>query len=700
MKTPGQHGLKRYTLMLPLVFLCCAAGAQQVNVQDRACRRCPSGDGWELDVKGGPAYVTDDAYNFGDYTGLDEDGGYLFGDVFGRYRGEDSSYATFEGFTRNSDSSAFFLKGGKQSVYELRASYQAIPRRIFNTAATPYDSNGSNSRVLPPDWVRAPTTQLMTALDGALSPAKVEWDLDIYRFGFDLKPARQWKLRADYTRREREGQNRASGSFLFDAAEFTTPIDYATDDFEVALTYAADRWQTSLTYFGSLFSNDNDSLTWDNAFTAAPGSDTGQLAQPPDNESHQVSLAGSMLLPARTTLNGQLSLGRLSQDESLLPYTTNSFLVTNPLPVNVTDAAVDTMNVNIRAVSTPWSKVTLEGEYRYNDFDNDTPVNLYDYVITDTLPAADAASSRAYDYERQEIKLRSEFRISAAVQAQIGFDNERFERERQDRSRTTTNRLWVQFRTRPVDGVTLNVDLFADDRDGSGYNTVENPAAPENPLMRKYNMADREREGVKFRGSVYRWQHVDLGFEFEYSKDKYDNSQVGLTESESVRFGTDLTWLLPDNASAYASLYNEDVQTDQSNSQSFSLPDWAATSDDRFTTAALGLVYPEIISRLDASFEYNWSNSVGETNNWTNGLPGSFPDLRSKRQNIRVGLSYPYSKSLTFGLDYFFESLDSDDWYLEGVQPDTIRNLLALGVEPWDYDTSVIYFSVRYRLRK
>ena len=48
------------------------------------CERCVSADGWELDVEGGPAWVSDDAWRFGNYTGLDEKGWYLFGDVFGR----------------------------------------------------------------------------------------------------------------------------------------------------------------------------------------------------------------------------------------------------------------------------------------------------------------------------------------------------------------------------------------------------------------------------------------------------------------------------------------------------------------------------------------------------------------------------------------------------------------------------------------
>ena len=381
-----------------LVLLAACSGIAQAEKRvppEWTCRLCLTAEGWEVDVEGGPAWVDEDAYRFGDYTGLDEQGAYLFGDLFARYWNEDAEYLVFQGYERGPDANALFVKGGKQSVYELRASVQSIPRRIFATTITPFDGNGTDRLTLPASWVRAPTTDLMTDLNDTAGPVAIGWDRDIYGLGFDFSPARRWKLSVDYTRQEREGLSRSSGSFMFQAAEFGAPVDYATDDLEVVLNYSADRWQASLTYFGSVFSNDNDGLTWDNPYSTALNVDAGQFAQSPGNESHQVALAGSVLLPARTTLNGQISLGHMTQNADLLPYTTNTFLPANPLPVTSANAEADTLNANLRAVSSPWSDVTLEAELRYNDFDNKTPVNNYDYVITDTVPAAVPVSSAA-----------------------------------------------------------------------------------------------------------------------------------------------------------------------------------------------------------------------------------------------------------------------------------------------------------------
>jgi MtrB/PioB family decaheme-associated outer membrane protein len=382
----------------------------------------------------------------------------------------------------------------------------------------------------------------------------------------------------------------------------------------------------------------------------------------------------------------------------LLPYTTNALLLTSPLPVTSAGAEADTLNLNIRAVSSPWRKVTIEGELRYNDFDNKTPVNVYDYVVTDSRPASDAVPSSAYDYERRDIKLRGEYRPSRQLKLYAGFDNGRFERNRQDRTSTTTNRLWLRLRSRLGQSSDLDFDVFTEDRDGSTYETAPNPAATENPLMRKYNMADRERSGMRLRGSVFPGERSDFGWEFELGEDKYEDSAIGLTESEYLRVGADFSYLISDAASAYVNLYNEQIEIDQRNSGSFSLPDWAATTDDTFTTATLGFDYPQLIGPVDARIKYTWSKSIGETQNDTNGLPSSFPDMRSKRQTLNLGLSYPFSDSLSVGFDYYFESFDSEDWHLDGVDPDTISSLLALGADAWNYDVSVFYFSVRYQL--
>jgi len=670
--------------------------AQAEGTGAPVCELCGPVSGWELDIKAGPGYVSGDNFRFGDYTGLEDDGLYLFGDVFARYRGEDAEFVRFEGYRLGQDSRALFIEGGKQGLYKLRASYQGIPRKIFDSTSTPYNGSGNDTLNLPAGWVRAPTTQGMTQLGNSLQKVKIDRDWNIYNIGVGYTPTSHWAFDVNYRRQERDGNAISSGSFFLDSAMFASPIDDVTDEMEVTAAYNADSWQVNLSYRGSFYNNDNSSLAWDNAYTSAPGADTGRMALAPDNESHLVALAGSVLLPMRTTLNGQISLGRMEQDEGFRPYTSNALIATGALPRGSANAKVDTTNINLRAVSSPLQKLTLQGEFRYNERDNKTSENTYNYVVTDLFNSANSARNVAYDYQRYDYRLRGEYRLPARTRLSAGYDYERDERTRQERSETTTDRVWTQIRAKASEYADLDLKIYTEDRDGSSYNTNNNATDPQNPLMRKYNMADRERDGYKIYVSSYASERLNLGAELEYNKDKYKTSGIGLQRSTYRRYGIDVSYLFPRNVSVYAATYREDIKSRQANSQSFANPDWEGRSDDTFYTSTTGIRYPNILGRLDASLEYSYARSEGETKNDTSGLTSEFPKLRSKFHQVKLGLEYPYNKSMSLSFNYMYEKFKANDWTLEGVDAATAPNLLSLGADTYDYDTHVFFIGVRY----
>ena len=684
------------------------------------CQRCGPGPAWTIDLGLAPAYEADDAFRFGDYTGLGEKGAYLLADMRADYIDDRARYLHLDGVTLNPQASGFFAKGGQQGLYELRGSWQSIPRRFYDAALTPF-SGSASELTLPDAWVRAPVTGGMSALAGSLEPVLVERDLDVLKLGATIRPGSRWKLDADYRRQTKKGRDLSSGSVLFSATEFASPVDYTSDDLEVALSYAGQGWQTSVRYLGSFFDNglirsDRELLTWDNPFTGVPGTEVAGQALAPDNEMHQLSLAGALRLPKRTVVSGQLAFGRLSQDEDLAPYTLNPDIAAAPLPTMSADAEAATFNLNLRAVTSPWRRLTLEGEVRFNDFDNRTPVHAYDYVVTDAVPAGVAATGSAYDYQRSEIKLRGEYRAGRRSKLQLGFDGRRFERSAQARSRTNTDRLWFRVHHRLGSGADVDLDLFTEQRNGSVYEAVPRPVREENPLMRKYNLSDRERYGIRLKGGIYPDERWDLGWEFEYGEDDYTETDIGLTATRYARAGLDVSWLTG-NASEllggmlqgslgagggarqgalYASLFTEAVEVLQANSQRFSTPDWSAATADRFTSAIIGFDHPAFVGPVGLNLEYSWSLGRAETDNDTSGLKTDFPDSTSRRQRFDFGLSWPFRDSWSLGLHYLFEKVRSDDWSLEGVEPATVPNLLAMGAEPFNYDVNVVYLSLRY----
>ncbi len=677
-------------LTLAVMLPVCAGAATP------ACQRCATDGGWRLDLDLGPAYVADDAYRFGDYTGLDEKGTYLFGDLKADYVDERARYLRLDGFAHGTDAASIELETGRQSAWEIRAGYQAIPRRFFETTATPYLGSGSSLLMLPDDWVRAPTTAGMSALSSTLAPVAIERDLDLFKLGATIRPATRWRLDVDYRRQEKSGTDLDSAAVLYSAVELPGPVDYTTDELTLVLKTNGDGWETSLSYLGSYFENGEQSLIWDNPFSSGLGADAGRQALAPDNEMHQVRLAGAMRLPKRTVLSGALAVGTQSQDARLAPYTINPSIAPVPLPTVTADAEADTLHLNLRAVTSPWRRVTLEGEIRVSDFDNRTDRNPYDYVVTDAVAAGTMVRNPAYDYERRDLKLRGEYRPGRGLALHVGYDGRRFERSAQDRRQTTTDRLWFRVHRRLGRDADVDFDLFVEDRDGSSYEALDRAVSEQNPLLRKYNLSDRERYGLRLKGRLTPTERWDFGWELEYGRDDHDGTDVGLTRSRYTRAGADVSWLLGRQGVLFGAVHTETVEADQTGSQRFGVPDWAATSTDRFDSASFGYEHPSLLGPVGVKVAYDWSYGRGEVANDTSGLSSRFPDLTSRRHRLELGFTYPVSRAWTAGFNYLYEKVESDDWSLAGVDPSTVDNLLSLGADPFNYKVNLVYLSIRY----
>ena len=106
-----------------------------------------------------------------------------------------------------------------------------------------------------------------------------------------------------------------------------------------------------LAYYGSIFTNDDDALTWANPYLPlVPGATMGERALAPSNEFHQLVLSAGFRSNKRTHATADVAFGRMTQDEAFLPYTVNSSLTTQPLPRSSLDGRVDTLTGNLRSL--------------------------------------------------------------------------------------------------------------------------------------------------------------------------------------------------------------------------------------------------------------------------------------------------------------------------------------------------------------
>jgi len=214
--------------------------------------------------------------------------------------------------------------------------------------------------------------------------------------------------------------------------------------------------------------------------------------------------------------------------------------------------------------------------------------------------------------------------------------------------------------------------------------------------MRKYNLADRERQGVEINLALRPADFFDFSLMAEFMDDDYDDSPLGLVEAEYQSTFADAGFMLPGNVSLTAHGGYENYESKQQGSQSFSLPDWRADNEDETVFAGLAVNLPRLVDRIDVRLGYTFAETTGEIRTNTSGLQDAFPDLDTRLHRVELNVDYQWRDDLKFRLGWIFEDYSVDDWSLDGVDVDTLPRVLTLGNQWLGYDVNVFMLSFVY----
>jgi len=232
-------------------------------------------------------------------------------------------------------------------------------------------------------------------------------------------------------------------------------------------------------------------------------------------------------------------------------------------------------------------------------------------------------------------------------------------------------------------------------RDVSNYTPVPEIQPPENPLLRKYNMADRERLLGKMHVSILPVETITLGLSVDYATDDYTDSQIGLIDGSEVSVHADAAMMLGESTNLHFFIGQQKIESSQAGSQTLSTPDWYADNNDTITTAGIGLTQV-INEQLDIGADFTVSRSVGEVT-VTSGIPYVYPDNVTNLDSLKLYANYRLKEDISLYLGYWYERYDSSNWALDGVTPDTIPNVISLGIQSPSYDVSVVALALRYQ---
>ncbi len=672
-----------------------SAGAWATDTSAWKCESCPYPKGLGGSVEVGVGNVSDRSAKFGDYSGLQRKGAHAVLGGSATLREADGIYADLDAADLGLDSRSLRLRGGREGLVALDLRYDEIPRYFGDGAQTPFLGAGGGTLTLPPGFA-APGTNSMP-LAANLRPIDLGYSAKRLDLTGSWLGTDSLNLRVGFRRDVRDGTKPLYASFLSTAAQLPAPVDHVTDVLELAAAYNATQWQASLSYQWSQFRNGTQALTWDNPFTAVvPGATSGQLALAPDNELHQIIGSAAYQLAPTIRASADFAIGRLTQNQPFLAPTLTASLVPGAMPAAGLDGRVDTFNGSVRITAAPLQGLRLNASYARDVRDNRTARLAYPYVETDIFAGLPARTNTPFSHWQDRVKIEADYRGPATLRLAGGAEYEQRERNYTEVVTTRETTVWGRVSLQPIAMLGLSLKLAHAERDHSTYGTAVWFGAPENPLLRKYNLAARLRDSAGLRIDLTLSDTLSLGLSADYANDDYHRSVIGLTEARSGSVAIDLAWAASENTRLHAFAQGESIRSLQNGSQSVGLPDWTGRSKDRFEVLGLGVKHAAIPDKLDIGAELSASRSRSDIDVQTVMMEPAFPRASTSLDRIKLHATYKLDDKISLTGTLWHERYESVDWRNDGLLPASLVNLLSFGTQEPSYKVNALSVALRY----
>ncbi len=675
-----------------LVLAVDAASAQPVVPEDWDCRFCAFPSGSVASFWLGSAFVSDASGKFGTYTGLDDEGFYAVADGTWRRWLDDGQVWSVRVDDLGLKSRSIALDGGRPGSYRVRAQYDAIPNIRYDGIRTPFASG--TRALLPSDWVTASSTAGFATLAANERSVAISHDREQLMTGIEWRARESLDIRAEFRRDARSGNQLIAGSFAAVSAWLPAPLDYVTDEVEVAVGHDRPNAAFEVGYRGSRFSNDAPTFEWQNPFTPfTAGADFGRLALAPDNRARQLYATGSVRF-GRSHVAAQLSEGSIEQDDPFVAATINPAIDAVALPRQSLNGRVDTQRLTVDVASRVSSRFRVSARVERDERDNKTQVASFTRVLTD-LAVVGASLNAPYDFERSRVRADASYRLPRRMQVTVGAERDRWERNLQARQRTRETELWAEVDVRRWESLRFSARVSDSQRRGSDYSVLDRGSALQNPRLRQYHLADRDRSVAAIDLSYAPVRAVTAALHVESANDRYSRSELGLNAGDARRLTFDVAFAPDTRWNAYAAFARDDLDLRQTGSQQFGPGDWRAETDESTKSQSFGAVWRAPSERLELQLDVNATESRSQTSVLTGNPQALFPDFHTKIRGVNVSGTYTVNPRLRVRVTYRYERYANADWQLDGIDTATIPSILTVGawIPKYAVDMLTVAFS-------
>lgn len=634
-------------ITVAVLTACGAAQAAEVNEVTRASKP-------ESTVTVGVGSVSRDNQRFGQYSGLVDSGVYGLFDVTLVNRDDATGTTfTFTGRDLGLSTRDIRLEHSRQGDWGYFVEFNQIPRYSQYLVNTGLAGIGTGNQTVNGETLR--DVQLMT-------------ERKILTVGLDKTLPSNFDVQVRVRHEQKTGsrifaRGSTGGAGLFEF--LAEPIDSATPQLEATLGYTGERLQLSGGYYGSWYNNHIPGI---NVSGGAAGLSTfTPIGLPPDNEAHQLHLAGGYSFSPTTRGTFKLSHARASQNDS--------FIVA-ALPGNSSlDGRIDVTQLQLGLSARPMPKLSLLANLRYEDRDDKTPVRLYSNLATATSTFNGFYEPRSIT--RTDSKVEAGYRLPYGFHLTGGVDLNITERavpywlggslaSVSTREKTEETTLRLKLRRSLSETVNGSIAYAHSDRDGSDFlTTVLNNGTTGSNLLSPLHLADRERDQLRLAVDWTPTEPLSLQFMVDASKDLYSHGgrSFGPNSGRARLYSADAAYAFSDKWRATAWVSRSETRANQISQVSAPTGQiWTADLRDQGDAVGIG-VRGKPTRKLELGADLQRTHDRGEYR--FSVVPSGTtppPDTNYRVTRLKLSGKYAMQKDTTVGVNYFYEYWNIDDW--------------------------------------
>ena len=492
------------------------------------------------------------------------------------------------------------------------------------------------------------------------------------------------------------------------------PIKSNTKEVDVKFNFARDKLALTAGYYGSFFTNDYETLSPQGVgsatlynYTVGTGSavmgDAGiknilamPLALPPDNQAHQLYIAGNYAFTPSTHGTFKTSYSIATQNEAFPSvYLANS-------PTGNLDGEVTNFLAQAGLTARPMPKLSLVANVRYEDKEDNTPIAYYNVEGNPTVPA-NYFTNNPSSYERLVGKLEGTYQLAPTYNLTLGVDYEGIDRSLPVSTTEVAGLTFLREKTDEVSyraelrhnlSETLNgsISYINSNRDGSDlYTASSGLIVPYSSITANQGvptyLANRDREKWRLMGDWTPSAHFSLQAMLETGSDSADTGAGirGWRYTDYDLFSLDAFYAISTvwKLNAYYSHGKQTLRVNHSTSS------YQVEVEDINDTAGVGLT-GNLSAKLEVGANLAYTRDKNRYIQLQTSPAGSVPDVLYRMTELKLYGKYALSKQSDIRADLIHQNAKLDEWTWTGF---TYSDGTSVSLQP---KQNVTFVGVRY----